>query len=250
MPADIAEVAGAPACGFHGRKGGYPLLERVRFLAIWAPIVVVRLRSAATGEIRGNEGEPLGTYSPNQPFRVRIDVDVTAQVWSAASQLGLTDPAMGDPIVNFKLIEAQPGEWRMSHQHLVGEQPRRPDDVEVDVRPLGGDAAEGVEEDVHPLLGRDAADVEQPPRSLALVPRAGGGGEVGHVDAVEDGAAPAGEGGEARLHRLRHVRAGAYDEVDRAQAPGDPPTRTTKSIPTSRLPGKPRSQTWQWSCSE
>ena len=45
--------------------------------------VVTRLIIRASGEIQdGKEFTPVGEYEPNQPFRVRMDIDMSAKMWS------------------------------------------------------------------------------------------------------------------------------------------------------------------------
>jgi hypothetical protein len=63
--------------------------------------VVTRLIATSTGLIESDASprSVIGTYAPNQPFRVRMDIDMTAKTWSASvdSQLnGFAD----DPVVS------------------------------------------------------------------------------------------------------------------------------------------------------
>lgn len=65
----------------------------------------------ADGTLR-QEFDPTAQRSPNwlPPITRMLTREQTAHVWSLATQLGLTDQAAADPIINPILVKANPGE--------------------------------------------------------------------------------------------------------------------------------------------
>jgi len=67
-------------------------------------VVVSRLSANSRGEIFGNSAQGIvGTYRPEKPFRVRMDVDMSSRLWSAAIDDELNgfadDPVIADMAV-------------------------------------------------------------------------------------------------------------------------------------------------------
>jgi len=75
---------------FHRLTDGY-FLETGTGSGLFSSAIVTRLITTASGEIQNNaklsnytNRTTIGTYAPNQPFRVRMDIDMTSKTWSVA----------------------------------------------------------------------------------------------------------------------------------------------------------------------
>ena len=118
-------------------------------------ILLTRLRMTASGEIRDQVTRTVvGTYSPNQPFRIRVDVDMSTDSWAVSidNELngfgddpvvsglpflnpGLSAPTVGGVGATLLVVSAAPGPTSVAYDDIRVFIPTTVLAVDADLKP-------------------------------------------------------------------------------------------------------------------